>query len=104
VQRSQLEDGGRVRRPSLAGGGKIVERLETLDESARLDRYSIVSSPLPVANYTATLKVTDEGNGNSTVEWSREFDASGAPKVDAVKVVQGTYQAGLDSLRNIFGL
>lgn len=104
VEDSSLEAGGRVRRLRLAGGGEIVERLETLDESARLYRYSIVSGPLPVTNFSATLRVIDDGNGNATVEWSGEFDAAGVPEADAAKAVQGIYQAGLDSLRKMYGL
>jgi len=61
VQSSKLEDNGRLRRLSILGGGEIVERLETIDEKDKLYRYSIVSGPLPVANYTATLRVRDAG-------------------------------------------
>jgi len=104
VQSSNLEGDGRVRRLKLMGGGEIVERLETIDEKDRLYRYSIVSGPLPVANYTATLRVRDDGKGNSVVEWSSEFEPSGAAEVDAMKTVQGIYQAGFDSLKKMFGM
>ncbi len=104
VQSSRLEDNGRLRRLHLFGGGEIVERLEQIDEGDRLYRYSIVSSPLPVANYTATLRVRDDGKGNSVVEWSSEFEPAGAAEMDAVKTVQGVYQAGFDSLKKMFGM
>lgn len=105
VQSSKLEDNGRLRRLSIMGVGEIVERLETIDEKDRLYRYSIVSGPLPVANYTATLRVRDDGKGQSLVEWSSEFDpASGAPETDAIKTVQNVYQTGFDSLRKMFGM
>ena len=104
VQSSKLEDNGRLRRLNLMGGGEIVERLEMIDEKDRLYRYSIVSGPLPVANYTATLRVRDDGNGNSIVDWSSEFEPAGAAEKDAVKAVQGIYQAGFDSLKKMFGM
>lgn len=104
VQSSRLEDDGRLRRLSLFGGGEIVERLEQIDEKDRLYRYSIVSGPLPVANYTATLRVRDDGKGNSVVEWSSEFDPAGAAEMDAVKMVQSVYQSGFDNLKKMFGM
>jgi hypothetical protein len=105
VQSSKLEDNGRLRRLSILGGGEIVERLETIDEKDKLYRYSIVSGPLPVANYTATLRVRDAGKGNSLVEWSSEFEpATGAPEPDAVRAVQNIYQTGFDSLKKMFGM
>lgn len=104
VQSSKLEDSGRVRRLSLLGGGEIVERLEMIDEKERIYRYSIVSGPLPVANYTATLRVRDDGAGNSLVDWSSEFEPVGAAEGDAMKAVQGIYQAGFDNLKKMFGM
>ena len=105
IQSCKLEDGGRLRRLSILGGGEVVERLETIDEKDRLYRYSIVSGPLPVANYTATLRVRDDGKGNALVEWSSEFDpVKGAPEQEAVNVIQNVYQTGLDNLKKMFGL
>ncbi len=94
---------GSVRRLGLAGGGEIVERLEQLDDSGRSYSYSIVSSPLPLANYNATIRVSEDADGNATVEWSGEFDPAGASETDAMKVVEGIYQAGFDNLKKMFG-
>jgi hypothetical protein len=94
---------GSVRTLHLAGGGTIEERLEQLDDSERLYRYSIVSGPLPVANYSATLRVRDEGGGKCTVEWGSDFEPAGAPEGDAVEAIRGVYQAGFDNLRKMFG-
>jgi hypothetical protein len=104
VQSSELEDNGRIRRLRLFGGGEIVERLEKIDDSDRVYRYSILSGPLPVANYTATLRVRDDGKGKSTVEWSSEFEPSGASENDAVKAVQEVYEAGFENLKKMFGM
>ena len=103
VTSSKLEDGGRIRRLSLFGGGEIVERLEQIEEGDRLYRYSIISGPLPVANYTATLRVKDDGKGKAVVEWSSEFDPAGATETDATAAVQEIYRAGFDNLRKMFG-
>lgn len=104
IQSSALEDNGRIRRLRLFGGGEIVERLEQIEDGDRLYRYSILSGPLPVANYTATLRVRDDGKGRSLVEWSSEFDPKGAVELDAVNTVKDVYTAGFESLRKMFGL
>lgn len=103
VSSSKLEDGGKLRRLSLLGGGEIVERLEKIEEGDRLYRYSIVSGPLPVANYTATLRVREDKDGKAVVQWSSEFDPSGATETDATSAVQDIYQMGFESLRKMFG-
>jgi hypothetical protein len=105
VERSEVkgEGKGSVRTLHLAGGGTIEERLEQLDDSERLYRYSIVSGPLPVANYSATLRVRDEGGGKCTVEWGSDFEPAGAPEGDAVEAIRGVYQAGFDNLKKMFG-
>jgi hypothetical protein len=104
VEKSELEEEGQVRRLSLAGGGTIVERLLTVDDNERVYSYSIESSPLPVANYTATIRVRDEGDGDrSVVEWSSEFNPAGASEADAVKAIEGVYRAGLESLKKLYG-
>lgn len=97
------EGGATVRTLSLAGGGTIVERLEASDDGARTYSYSILSGPLPVANYTATIRVREGKGGGSTVEWSSEFEASGAPESDAVAAIRGIYEAGFENLRRMFG-
>ena len=57
VEKSELEEGGQVRKLTLAGGGTIVERLVSSDDDERVYTYTIESSPLPVANYQATIRV-----------------------------------------------
>ena len=58
VERSELEEGGTLRRLHLVGGGEILEKLERSDDGKSYT-YSIVEGPLPVMNYTSTLLVTE---------------------------------------------
>jgi Polyketide cyclase / dehydrase and lipid transport len=91
------ERGGKTLRTlSLKGGGTIVEELVARDEADRSYTYRIVESPLPVANYESTIEVEDAGG--TVIVWSGTFDAKGAPDADAVGVIEGIYQGGLDSL------
>lgn len=103
VEKSELEDEGSMRKLSLVGGGTIIEKLVKKSDTERLYSYTIEDSPLPIANYTSTIRVIDEGNGKSQVEWSSEFTPAGVSDNDAVQVIQGIYQAGFDNLKKLFG-
>ena len=102
VEKSELKDGGSERRLTLVGGGEIVERLEAHADEDYTYTYSIVSSPLPVANYKSTVKIVPKDDGTSEVLWSSSFSPVGA-EGDAIQAIQGVYQAGMDNLRKMFG-
>ncbi|HMJ49100.1 MAG TPA: SRPBCC family protein, partial [Burkholderiales bacterium] len=93
---------GSVRKLSLVGGGSIVERLEHISNKEKLYRYSITDSPLPVDGYVAEIRVKDNGDGTSTVEWSSKFEPKGVKTDEAVKIIQGIYQAGFDNLKKMY--
>src|SRR5262245_41294136 len=83
VQRSALEDGGRVRRLSLAGGASLLERLQSFSEGERSYGYSIEEGPLPVAGYRSTLQVRERaGQRGCEVCWSGEFMPQGATEAE----------------------
>jgi len=103
IESSELEQGGKVRRLRLLGGGEIVERLERRDEGEHLYRYTIESGPLPVADYVAEIHVRANEGGGCTVEWSSDFVAAGAPEADATRVIRDIYQSGFDNLRRLLG-
>ena len=104
VEKSELEEGGAVRRVTLAGGGSIVERLERSSDDERLYRYSIIESPFPVANYNAEIRIRPNEDGHTcTVSWSSDFEAVGATPDKAVETMRGVYEAGFENLRKLFG-
>lgn len=90
------KDGKTLRTLSLEGGGTIVEELVERDEEEMSYTYTIIESPLPVANYKATIEVEDEGG--TAIVWAGTFDAKGATDTEAVAVIEGIYQGGLESL------
>jgi hypothetical protein len=105
VEKSEVEGAGKgsLRTLKIAGGGEVVERLELLNETERVYAYSIVKGPLPVADYLSELRVKDNRDGTSTLQWSSTFLPVGVPETEAVKVIEGMYQAGFDNLKKIFG-
>jgi len=97
VEKCVLSDGGKVRTLSLKGGGTIVEKLVSRDDTAHNYTYEIVSGPLPVTDYVSTIKVVPEGSGASIV-WTGNYKAKGASDDDAKKTIDGVYKAGADAL------
>ena len=90
----QQKDGKTFRLLSLKGGGQILEQQSAWDDVAHSYGYTIVESPLPVANYASTLSVAANGSG-STITWVGQFDAKDAPDDKAKEVIGGIYDAGL---------
>ncbi len=100
VEKSEIEQGGHLRRLKLADGSEITERLEKFDSGDRNYTYSITSCALPVTNYRSTITVHAEGDA-ATVEWSTNFEPLGAPEADVVKSLSDFYQAGFDNLKKL---
>lgn len=100
IQRSELEKGGSVRRLTLPDGSTLVETLVSQDGKERLYEYAIPDGQLPLSGYRATIRVTEDADGNCTAQWESEFEPK-AP--DAEDMVSGLYKLGLDNLRKMFG-
>ncbi len=104
VDASVPDDGGRVRRLTITGGGEIAERLTARSDAERSYSYTIEAGPFPVADYVSTLQVADgDAAGTCTVVWSARFEPAGVPEPEAIEAIAGVYQAGLDQLAEMFG-
>jgi hypothetical protein len=97
VEKCVLSADGKQRTLSLKGGGTIVEALESVDNGNRTYTYTILSGPLPVANYHSTISVSADPKGSS-LKWVGKYDAKGAPDADAKKVIDGIYESGEKAL------
>jgi hypothetical protein len=86
------------------GGGQVVERLDRHDADAMVFAYCILNDdcPLPVSGYSATVQITDKGDGTSHVDWTGTFEPKG-DEADAVKVVEGIYRGGIAGARKAVG-
>ena len=92
-----LSADGKTRTLTTAEGAVLVEQLEGRDDAARSYSYTIISGPLPVANYHSTISVKPTDSGSSIV-WTGKYDAKGASDADAKNVIDGIYKAGADNL------
>ncbi|HMN82987.1 MAG TPA: SRPBCC family protein [Burkholderiaceae bacterium] len=110
VADSRIEGGlpsdrvGCIRNFTLKDGGVIREQLLTLSDYDFQCTYSILDSPMGVANYVATLKLTPVTDGNHTfAEWSAEFDPPPGRETDlAEQIGQGVFQAAFNALKQHF--
>ena len=91
------QEGGEVRELALPDGAKVIER--RVAETDRSYTYRILDpGPLPVADYEAKIAVSDGAAGGSVVDWTATFTPVGASEADAVTVIEGIFDAGLDAL------
>jgi hypothetical protein len=112
IKSSVIEDGGPsdrvgcVRKMELQNGGVIRERLLEMSDLGHHYSYSIVDSPLPVANYRATLRLRRISDGNRTfAEWSASFDADPPQKQAEAEAMisKNVFQGGFDAIKRHFG-
>ncbi len=88
------KDDATFRTLSLKGGGTILEKETAWDNKGKSYSYAIEESPLPVANYKATLAVEPKGSGSEVI-WSSTFNAKGADDAKASSTIGGIFDAGL---------
>lgn len=90
-------EGVGMTRTIVMGGGPIIERLEAHDDTARTFTYAIVNDdgPLPFSNYSATVLVSDNGDGTTTVDWTGTFEPRGVPEDQAINMATGIYAGAI---------
>lgn len=89
---------------SAMGGRWVVERMERLDDAARILVYTIVDGSLPLKNYTSTMTVEDAPEGRGcALRWHAAFDPKDASDREAEAFVRGAYGAGIETLKTRFG-
>ena len=95
---------GMVRTLSM-GGGQVVERLEEHDAERRTFTYAIINddSPLPFSNYSATVTISDDGDGTCTVDWTGTFEPKG-DEAQAVNTATGIYAGAIKGARVALGV
>jgi len=92
---------GCIRHFHTRDGGLIRERLLALSDYDYTCVYEILESPMGVANYVATLKLTPVTDGGRTfAEWTAEFDCAAGSEAELTQSIgQGVFQVGFDALK-----
>ena len=76
------------------GSATFTEREVARDDAAHSYAYAILTGPLPVIDYVATLAVTDTAPGVSTVSWSSHYTTPEGMDDAAAAALIGIYEAG----------
>jgi len=85
------------------GPSPTIERLEKLDNDAKMLQYSLIRGPLPVENYLATMQLSAVEGGRTRLEWSSDFEPAGISEADAIEAIRGIYKGGIAGLQARFG-
>ncbi|MDH6261880.1 hypothetical protein M2427_005829 [Bradyrhizobium sp. BR13661] len=84
------------------GKAAFVETQVARNEADYSYSYKFLTSPLPVSNYTATIKVTAKANGSSTVTWNGSYTPEQGQEKAASDALLGVYEAGLAEIQARF--
>ena len=96
----QCTQSGEVRTLTTKDGkAQFVEKQTSADNKTMSYTYAIEKSPLPITNYTSTLKVTPKGSDMSLVQWSSTYTPDKGKEKAADTAISGIYQAGLDNIQ-----
>jgi hypothetical protein len=82
------------------GKAAFVETQTARSESEHSYSYTFLSSPLPVSNYTSTIKVTANGEGSSTITWTGSYTPEHGKEKTAGEALSGVYEAGLAEIKD----
>ncbi|MBL8505092.1 MAG: SRPBCC family protein [Methylobacillus glycogenes] len=97
-----------VRVLTLKDGGTITENLISLDQNKMRIQYAIITSVLPISDYSSTITVKKLAQGKTEVHWqghfNRAYQGKGPIPPDqdddtARKVITQVYESGLASLK-----
>ncbi|RTM02471.1 MAG: SRPBCC family protein, partial [Bradyrhizobiaceae bacterium] len=84
------------------GKAAFVEAQTARNDAEHSYSYKFLASPLPVSNYTATIKVTAKADGSSVITWSGSYRPDEGQEKAAGDALNGVYEAGLAEIRTKF--
>ncbi|MBV8909889.1 MAG: SRPBCC family protein, partial [Gammaproteobacteria bacterium] len=89
------------------GGGEQIERLQSLDASQRVYRYTMERSSMPICDYTGEFRIEPAYEpadvAASRITWSARFELTAEGDGRAVEAVRKFLHAGTESLKSRYG-
>ncbi len=113
IAESEIEEGwpadrvGCVRRFRTRDGGLLREKLLALSDTDRMVSYSILVSPMPVADYVATMRLTPitagaVAAGGTFAEWWARFEVTeGTEAAMIAHIGDAVFAGGLAALARL---
>jgi hypothetical protein len=93
---------GQLRRIRTRDGGRVIERLEEVNDKKRFYRYAMVAG-LPAAHYTGLIEVRPGAKGGAVAGWRVEYQADDKPDIAVRGRIAALIKTGLGSLKSRFG-
>lgn len=94
---------GATRICTFEDGGKLFERLDSIDEKEKKLTYSITEGSIPVTEYVGTITVFQSGEEQCEVEWTARFKAPLESQAEMKSMVEGVYAMGIEGLEKLLG-
>ena len=96
-------DGVGMTRSINMSNGSVVERLDVHDSENKIFAYSIINedSVLPFADYSATIRLSDNGDGTTSVDWTGQFESRGIGEEKAVKLASSIYGNAINNAKKL---
>jgi len=69
-----------------------------ISPKAKVFKYAIRESPLPIRNYLGTVQVLDAAGGKTELTWSARFDVGDAQRDEMVSMLNGAFADGIQGL------
>lgn len=93
---------GALRTLTLEDGRQITDRLDAVGDKTY--SYSIVTSPLPVVSYNATMAVKAIDASSCECTWSGKFEQIGMSDAEAVAFWKGIYRQRIGLMERTLGM
>lgn len=90
---------GAIRTIHLIGGGQIMEKLTKIDQKNKVFEFIILSTPMPISDYTGTFSVRKKNTSSCEVTFESIYKVSAKDKDEIDKVVknfQATFLSNLE--------
>ena len=87
---------------TVDGQATFVELETARDDAMFTYSYAILSGPLPLTDYVATISVVEIADSGSTVTWSSHYTPLEGHDDDAAGALTGIYDSGLAAIADRF--
>ena len=87
---------------TVDGQATFVELETARDDAMFTYSYAILSGPLPITDYIATISVAEMADGGSTVTWSSHYTPLEGHDETAASALTGIYDSGLAAIADRF--
>ncbi len=82
--------------------GEFTENIKKVDHAHMVFEYEIpVQNMIPVEHIAGKMKVSDIGDGKSTVEWSATFNVEEDKEAQAKEMIRGAWTMGIKGIEKV---